>query len=291
MRLMASKEYAKACPKFEASQRLDPGMGTQYNLADCYEKIGRTASAWALFIEVADQALKSGDTKRERVARSRAQAAAQRVSHVVVRIPYPVPGLVITEDGAALAEAMWAAALPVDPGPHHIEAFAPGKRAWERTIEVGADGGTVEVDVPSLQDQPGTRARTLAVPSAVPRISPPTASPAMKPAGSAQRTWALVSGGIGIASIGVGIALAVSARSTYASANCDASNQCAGQRDVKLRDQALARADLANLPWAVGLLGVGLGVTLWFTAPAAARGRPSTGLSVSPREVSLGGRF
>ncbi len=45
LRLMGVGEFAAACPKFAASQKLDPAMGTKFRLADCYEKIGKTASA------------------------------------------------------------------------------------------------------------------------------------------------------------------------------------------------------------------------------------------------------
>src|SRR5688572_17830814 len=49
-KLMGEKKYEDACPKFEESLRLDHGMGTQFNLAFCWEQLGRTASAWATFL-------------------------------------------------------------------------------------------------------------------------------------------------------------------------------------------------------------------------------------------------
>src|SRR5262245_57364431 len=52
-KLLAAKNYAEACPKFEESLRLDSGIGAMYNLADCWEKSGRTASAWAMFLDTA----------------------------------------------------------------------------------------------------------------------------------------------------------------------------------------------------------------------------------------------
>jgi len=51
--LLERKMPAEACPKLEASQRFDPGVGTLLYLADCYQQLGRTASAWATFREAA----------------------------------------------------------------------------------------------------------------------------------------------------------------------------------------------------------------------------------------------
>src|SRR4051794_26464548 len=65
-KLVADGKFADACPKFEESQRLDPAPGTQFNLAECYEHIGRTASAWALFLGVAQLAKSAGMQDREK---------------------------------------------------------------------------------------------------------------------------------------------------------------------------------------------------------------------------------
>ena len=58
-RLVGLGKLAEACPKFEASFSLVPGIGTQLNLADCYQQLGRTASAWATFRDAAIAAARS----------------------------------------------------------------------------------------------------------------------------------------------------------------------------------------------------------------------------------------
>ena len=55
---MGRSNYAVACLKYGESQRLDPQLGTLLHLADCWERAGKTASAWATFkdaIEIASR--------------------------------------------------------------------------------------------------------------------------------------------------------------------------------------------------------------------------------------------
>ena len=42
---MAAGSYELACARFRDSDRLDPAIGTRFNLADCEEKRGRVATA------------------------------------------------------------------------------------------------------------------------------------------------------------------------------------------------------------------------------------------------------
>jgi tetratricopeptide (TPR) repeat protein len=85
-RLLEAGEVATACPKFEESQRLDPGLGTLLNLANCYERTERLASALAAFRSAEEGARAAGDRTREREASDRARALESRVSRVTIKL-------------------------------------------------------------------------------------------------------------------------------------------------------------------------------------------------------------
>src|SRR5262245_559689 len=70
--LMKMGRYAEACPKLEESNRLDPGLGTRMNLADCWDRVGHTAAAHREFLAVAETAAAKGERDRAEVARRHA---------------------------------------------------------------------------------------------------------------------------------------------------------------------------------------------------------------------------
>ena len=86
IKLIGSRSYGEACPKLEESERLDPAMGTRFQLAQCYEAVGRTASAWAGFLELADLARAAGQEAREKTARQRAADLEPAVNRLVIDV-------------------------------------------------------------------------------------------------------------------------------------------------------------------------------------------------------------
>ncbi|MFM2417004.1 MAG: hypothetical protein RL385_1727, partial [Pseudomonadota bacterium] len=56
LQLLRDGKVSEACSALEESESIEPGIGTMLYLADCYERLGRTASAWALFREAASRA-------------------------------------------------------------------------------------------------------------------------------------------------------------------------------------------------------------------------------------------
>ena len=171
---MAQGRYIDACPKLEESQRTDAGLGTQFHLADCWQHLGRTASAWALFREVESGARALGQTSRERVAHDRAVALQPWLSKLVIA-PHDaeaIPEVKILRDGVEVGREQWGAPVPVDPGTHIVAVAAPRKQPWETNVVVFSEGKVVTVDVPPLVD--------IAEASVVPRAAEP-ATPATPP--------------------------------------------------------------------------------------------------------------
>ena len=176
MKLLDAGKVAEACPKLEESQRLDPAMGTQYRLAECWEKLGRTASAYALFRQVVSEAQAAGRDDRAATSATRATALESRLTRILIIVSPSarVPGLVIRRDGVVVEEAQWGKGVAVDPGEHAISAIAPGKRSWEAQQQ--ARSGTVEITVPWLEDGASTPAAGRPVSVVDPWAAPSTPS-------------------------------------------------------------------------------------------------------------------
>lgn len=298
--LMKKGQHAEACPKLEESQRLSPGIGTLYNLADCYEKTGRTASAWLKFREVVAQSMGAGQTDRADVARRRVEAIEPRLCRVRIEIAEPAPDMSVELDGAPASSATWGTAVPVDPGEHVVRASAPGYQPWEGSLPVKREGETVTFAVPRLRPEGATPPPTPPV-AGVPAAPPPSdAPPDPGPEPSSGTPWQVPVGiaatSVGVVGLGVGTALGFSAKSSADDADCDDQNVCS-QAGVDDRDSAVATGNVATIVFiAGGVFTVG-GLVLWLTAPSpeatsdAASSGPSLGLAPQPGGASLVGRF
>lgn len=152
---MKAGDYETACPKLAESQRLDRGIGTPLYLGDCYEHLGRVASAWAAYREAEDIATRAGDG-RAGTAHDLAKKLEPKLSTLTIRIPREsrATGLSITRDGTPIAEAVWDVDAPVDPGEHVVVADAPGKRSWTGRVTVAPDAGHATLVVGPLADAP-----------------------------------------------------------------------------------------------------------------------------------------
>jgi hypothetical protein len=176
-RLLADHRAEEACPLFEESLRLEAGLGTQFNLAVCYEATGRFASAYTLFLEVAAGARSRGQGPRARVARERAAAVEAKVSRLVIEVEPGQHGAVtVQRNGSVVGAPQWGLAMPLDAGSYRVAASGPGLVPWSREVTVGVASAVVVVRVPLLaREAPPTAAPSVAAPSvAAPSVAAPS---------------------------------------------------------------------------------------------------------------------
>jgi hypothetical protein len=307
--LVAAGHFAEACPKFAESQRLDPSVATLLNLAHCWEKVGRTATAWAVYRQAASAADASGRKDYLATALRRAEALAPHLPRLTIRVAAPVPGLVVRRDGDPVDSAQWGVAIAVDPGSHVIEAQAPDYKSWSQSVEVTPEAIRSEVAVPPLEALPqsaggaptptpaaGGPSTAAAAPGPSPATPPPSSSAAPQPsattepshAGSTQRVVGLTVAGIGVAGLAVSGVTAIVAKSKYNTSknDCEPSNaDLCSATGVSERNDARSFGDVASVALVVGAAATAAGVILWLTAPSASR-EGSASLWVTP---SLGG--
>ncbi len=265
----------EACAKFDASQQLDPALGTTLRLADCYDRIGRTATAWAAFQRAAAMANKQDQPEREAIANERAEDLYSRLSYLALKVSEAtasLPGVEVTLNGAAIPRGTWGTPIPVDPGTQLLVVRAPGHVEWSQELDISTTPGTQQARVPALTEEPRKEVPSTAKPvrgsAATPMDQP---EPWPEESSSTQRVLAYVSGGIGLAALGVGgyftyQAYRLDQRSLD---HCLESDPTACTSEGKsLRDDAQQKGNWATIAGAGGLALVGLSVVLFATAPS-----------------------
>jgi hypothetical protein len=187
-------DFASACPKFEESQRLDPAAGTLINLAACYEKLGRLASAWETW-RGALQVLSPADERRPAVQRL-ADAMEKRIPRLFIELaPGAPPGTRVSRDSVDLGAASLGVGLPVDPGRHLVIATAPGRLERRYDVEV-AEGKTEKLVVEPGEERAPEPPPSTAKPA--PTRAPAPTPPADRTASSGgTRTLGFVVAGAG----------------------------------------------------------------------------------------------
>ncbi|WP_437670438.1 tetratricopeptide repeat protein [Sorangium sp. So ce131] len=300
--LLSTGRTAEACALLEQGRRLDPtAINLLLRLGECLAAAGRTAGAWNVYAEAAAVAKSAGDPRAARAA-ALAEALAPRLSRLEIAVPEggAAPGLEIRRNGVVVLPALWGQAIPVDPGPHAIEAWAPGRKRWSAVRAVPPDGARVVINVPPLEPEQPARALPAALPAASPaalpapppgaaRRPPPAPAPALAGdrdldgGGRAQRAIALATGGAGLVGLGLGAAFGAEALADRNASNrghCDAQNRC-DAAGVALREGAQSAATASTVAFSAGaaaLLAAGL---LFWTASPRPAGAPSPRVAAS----------
>ena len=257
---MAAGKLDEACESFAASNRIEQRAGTLLNLGQCQEQRGKLASAWVAFRESLTRAK---DPAKRQFATDRIAAIEPRLSSITIELPAAsrIADLVVLRDGQPVDVALLGRAIPVDGGPHTIEARATGRTAWTTTVEVGRESDRAVVSVPLLE-----------VAGAI--AAPIPSQPAREPRTHSGLTIAF--GTVALAGLGVGIWAGLSARTLDddAFALCpDLDAACPdAPRANELLDRRDTRALIANVSFGVAAAGAIAATIAFLTgAPEATR--------------------
>jgi len=261
--LIKHGKLAAGCGKLEASDRLEPSVGTLLNLGDCREKLGQLATAWAAFRRAEAIAHRDGkDRRREAEARRRAARLEGQLPKLEIDVSHPIDDLVVRRDGEVVDPATFGTPLPVDPGMHAIVATAAGHLPWKKTLNI--DGRRAQVTVPALDRAPAVQpavARVassdqpvdLLVPPAPPasdRPPPPPRSPSRWTA-PRELSVGLAIGGAGALATGIYFGLRSRDLRDQADERCPAAT-CSDPQGLELNADARTAATRANILYAAG---------------------------------------
>jgi len=267
----SQRDFKTACDKFRESNRLDPAVGTVFNIADCEEKLGRLATSWTLFQEVVQRL--AADDNRRAIAEQRVHALEPRVPKLSIRLAHSDrEGVIVRRDGVTLGAASLDTALPLDPGEHVVIVEAPGTKPAEFHAQL-AEGQSLTLDV--------------AVGAALPAgAEPQTGAPQSGAPPAKNHTAAYVVGGIGLAGLitgGIAGALVLSHKSTVDS-------QCVGkectQKGLDAAHSGKTLGVVSTVGFVVAGLGLGGATFLFLTAPTSAEHAQSAAYA-----VGLGGKW
>jgi hypothetical protein len=292
--LVEGGRYADACAKFAQSKRLAPGLGVTLYLADCYERIGRTASAWIEFRNAEGQARERNDRRAE-VARARAQALEPNLCRLTIFVAPTVPrkGLEVLRDGLPVAQEELGLAVPVDAGDHVVIASLQGKVRRTLVAHVGPKRPTAELTIEVDAESPGAAS------------GDEPAEPTQEPADTAEepiapklapddalmtRRWAgLGIGALGVAGIGTGAVFGLIAKAKLDQSNtgpCNATTDHCTTDGTAIRKDAENAAFVSTVTFVVGAAALAAGVVLYVTT---LRGVMGTGVAIVPAPVAGGG--
>ncbi len=304
-KLMTEKKYAEACPKFEESYKLDPGIGVELNLGKCYENWGKLGKAYHAYIDAEKKAKDANDDRAAKI-HGLVQKLEPQVPRLVIHIPpgANTKGLTVAIDGVTIAKNELDDPQLVDPGPKQVIYSIDGAPTKTKLVPVER-GGTSEVTL----ELPRGKGESVASGDGAsdakpmqPNHKPPpedTESEAPDSTGHGLRVAGVAVASVGVVAMGVSAYLGLGARSKYndaLSAHCMGVTDACDARGLIDTHDARAAANTATIIFVVGAAATITGIVVYALAPKAASSSehafyvvPTT--SAAGAGFAFGGRF
>lgn len=230
-----AKDWNGALERFKRVAEIRVTAQVLYNMALCYERLGKIASADSFYSRVIE---KGGAPDLVKLATARRADLKNKVPEITLEAP---ADLTLTLDGNT---ATAGTAIAIDPGKHEVVAHR-GTDSARKTFEVTTGKLTITVPVPT--------AATVAPP-------PPPPPPPERHI----PVLAFVTGGLALAGAGVGVVGLIGRSSTMS----DLDTLCGSTRECP--DNSTAHDDVDKLKTQTLLVNVGFGVAIVATLATAA---------------------
>jgi hypothetical protein len=265
-----AKEAGKpgeACAKFRASyEKNRNAVGTILNVALCDEEAGKIGSAHKLFAEAEARATEQNLEEHRKAAQEHKDKLAGDVPRVTVIFTERVPEMKLVVGGDVVDPAS-AKDIEVDPGPVKIVASAPGRVPYEYTVTMHkGDVGTVTI----------------------PELGYPIEDKGRATLG---KVVTFAGAGVVLAGIGVGIYANHKYNGEFDNKDCSMpslDHPMCNQNGYAATHSAKTLGWVGTGVGVAGLVAVGVGVTLWITAPHHEQARQVTVIpSVAPDQAGI----
>jgi tetratricopeptide (TPR) repeat protein len=265
------KEYQLACTAFEQSHQADPAIGTQLNIALCYEEWGKLASAYTAYVE-AERLAKASKDNRAKQAKKKIAEIEPKLGRLRVSIPASAdPYSIFLFDGKETTRETLVEEQLLDAGAHTVEVRVAGAPPKITSIDLkGGERKSVEIELPIVvvKPDPGPGKKEMMTIDG--------------PRKKGKLYGGLALGGGGLVTFGIASYVALVARSDYndAIAMCPG-NICTQRGDYNATQDARLQANIATVVGIAGLAMIGAGVYLVLTS----KGEPITVEKVSARPI------
>jgi hypothetical protein len=275
--LMNAGDFEKACPLLRDSQKADPQPGTQLNLALCYEKLGKTASAWSTYADLTQ----SGGPLQQQVAKAALERLGPKLSRLKIDLcvdpNFDNSKLVVSRNGEEVGASVLGRPSPVDAGEYLIEARAAGYAKWSRTVKVAKEGDLESVEICDLVRDPAlpggvVQPSTSATSPAAAAVT--TTATAIEPLPPRRNfTAAYVVGGTGIVAAVVGTVFGIVAANQKSHATDECTGKSCSAEGWSRLGSAKSSADIATVSFV--LAGVAAGATVYLVLKPSTKEEPS----------------
>lgn len=260
-------------------------------LGECQVQIGQIVLGTENLNRVVREQLAPNAPKAFRDAQERAKgvlnSALPKIAHLTVKVEPADAKPQVSVAGAPIPAALIGVERPTDPGTHEITVSAPGYLEQKTSVTL-AEGGTQEVAI-KLEKDPNAIETPPPPPPEAAVVTTTNAPPPSDTAPKKDNTLAFVALGVGGAGLLVGGITGFLALGKKSDLEGCVSERCPSSQKDTL-DSARSMATVSTVGFAVGFVGVGVGVVLLLTgssnsasleSPKIAKRQPR-GVSVEP---------